>query len=1496
MRNILCSLVFLLSFVASAKAGPLMTDAVRESEPLLPYFTWLSDPEGTQTIYSVSSSSRQESFTPLPGGVPLRAKGPVWLRLVLAKGTGVAGSRRADGGLVMNLGELPPGQTELYLPEEGASGTFPLPGKGGIIAYSRETVASHENVALPTPGLIPSTLYLRLEESPGLWFNPVVTPKDNLSPPLLPPALLLPGLLLIALAASLLRAARDRAGWPLWVVLFLGCVLTQTLLPLPRLDAPFTLDALPALLAPGMALLLLPHIGRCMLRSAGKLSFVQDGMLYLCSLLGGAVCLAPLMPGMSWLARLFPLWPLLLIPLLPLCLGMLAGKKPGSLAFSGACFMPVAGAGIALYALYNPALHPLASQGGLWGLAVGGIGLALARIPEALQEHEQTEALPAAGLSLADSAVDAARAEAAAGSLDITETASFSNKSQYEELPPLPVLKLDGAESKNGASAASSDGLTAFGQESDSLFASFGESRPSGEASAAGISGSLAEPLPSLSPANGSARPQGLNLHAAHSSSPASSLETPLRMHSPSSAKGKAREEEIAEFLDGLAMDGKAAFPEKGADPGLIALEDEGAGLREAYAADAPDPADGDAAVLSAAPLIPPCIDEGASIFGPDSLSASGGPELPESLAPKPISLEDDGFAAYASDILEQLQEGMPHSLSVASHASFVFSLNSLVREVHDAVSPLAKSKGLIFSWFTAPSIPSLLEGDAPRLRQALTLLLQNSVQSTAKGSVELSIRKDPSPEPHGGTTAPDCCDLLITIRDSGSAQRTDAGFFHAWELAARTGGTFTVEYTPTGGTLISFTIRLALPSDEAAAEHLAQQAASGPQYPREEEPDLSSLFSAPKRPSREESGTNRETASPSRDTGMPAKGAAPFESSDSFFADPAGAFMPAADAGNRSGKREGGSPRVLVAHMTTSNRRLVAHYLGNLDCGYAEAATDTGILEDFRSGPVALAVFDADMPESDLLRTMAALREEEADLGRPRTPVLILTSHDAQAQRMLDAGCTHTLNKPFTQSELETAIMRAVPSLSRRPGAPEPDDGDENWEHPFEKAAVSFVNRMRLTTGARADKTASAAPVGAQETAREGDSAHAAAAAYGNGADALSSEAAPAEPHDARDAAPPTEPAQQEESRTRDSGAPGEPSAPHKTREDEPAAIPPADQRPEAPEDTFEMSGSGFRTPAPLEAAAAPAAQPGGAQEHSGAQERTSVVRVQVSPFRPEARTDAAPGAKAAEAPHAAPAAAKKTTKTAMLIIKADPEAKRDAPEHAAGPGAGEKKNPVPAAPVVLGLSPDDVTPSRPAGNERPLLHMIVAEDAATQTSARAGESSPSGPDASCAAMAQAIREEAAKADMSEDLPIPAHMDAEAAPQAEVREPQPTTPLASEQAFLLPGMDGEAVEQSMMPLIPGLIHALRDAVEDAEAGRDAGETLLIQESTGRLASKAEIFGLRRLGKIARCVERAATADDLEAAATLLEDLSSVTARYLSALQECYHAFLNIER
>lgn len=102
-----------------------------------------------------------------------------------------------------------------------------------------------------------------------------------------------------------------------------------------------------------------------------------------------------------------------------------------------------------------------------------------------------------------------------------------------------------------------------------------------------------------------------------------------------------------------------------------------------------------------------------------------------------------------------------------------------------------------------------------------------------------------------------------------------------------------------------------------------------------------------------------------------------------------------------------------------------------------------------------------------------------------------------------------------------------------------------------------------------------------------------------------------------------------------------------------------------------------------------------------------------------------------------------------------------------------------------------------------------------------------------------------------------------------------------------LPGEE-DSVFKDMLPLVPGLIHDLSDAMRDAARGRDEKSPLLVQEAAERVAGKAEAFGLTKLERMARCVERAAAADDIEPMECVLADLESWVGRYKDALQKLH--------
>ena len=217
----------------------------------------------------------------------------------------------------------------------------------------------------------------------------------------------------------------------------------------------------------------------------------------------------------------------------------------------------------------------------------------------------------------------------------------------------------------------------------------------------------------------------------------------------------------------------------------------------------------------------PPGTEEWLSRFLPEPAPKSSGQTV-LSDGIKIISLVDEGPTSSASGppmYIEETPSRLPSRRHAKAEEEIVFNLHTLVREVHNLVAPLARTRDLLFSWFIAPSLPVLVAGDGAGLRDTLIRLLQCALQVTKQGIVQLSVRKSPGENGPG--------DLLFSIRDSGSVQRSHAGLFRAWQLAADNEGVFNLEYSPSAGTQVSFTVHFALPTDAMVEEYYQRQQGS---------------------------------------------------------------------------------------------------------------------------------------------------------------------------------------------------------------------------------------------------------------------------------------------------------------------------------------------------------------------------------------------------------------------------------------------------------------------------------------------------------------------------------------------------------------------------------------------------------------------------------------------------------------------------------------------
>ena len=91
------------------------------------------------------------------------------------------------------------------------------------------------------------------------------------------------------------------------------------------------------------------------------------------------------------------------------------------------------------------------------------------------------------------------------------------------------------------------------------------------------------------------------------------------------------------------------------------------------------------------------------------------------------------------------------------------------------------------------------------------------------------------------------------------------------------------------------------------------------------------------------------------------------------------------------------------------------------------EAVDGIEALELWRTQNPNLVLMDMQMPRCDGLACTRALRAEEAQRGRPRTPVVALTSNAFEEDRRecLAAGMDAHLSKPIRPAELFAMLQR---------------------------------------------------------------------------------------------------------------------------------------------------------------------------------------------------------------------------------------------------------------------------------------------------------------------------------------------------------------------------------------------------------------------------------------------------------------------------------------
>ena len=128
---------------------------------------------------------------------------------------------------------------------------------------------------------------------------------------------------------------------------------------------------------------------------------------------------------------------------------------------------------------------------------------------------------------------------------------------------------------------------------------------------------------------------------------------------------------------------------------------------------------------------------------------------------------------------------------------------------------------------------------------------------------------------------------------------------------------------------------------------------------------------------------------------------------------------------------------RVLAAEDNAVNQLVLKTLLHQM--GVDPVVVENGRLavEAWEAGDWDVILMDVQMPVMDGLSATAAIRNREADLNRPRTPIIALTANamSHQVEQYIAAGMDGHVAKPIQASELFDVLTRAAAPQQAKPG-----------------------------------------------------------------------------------------------------------------------------------------------------------------------------------------------------------------------------------------------------------------------------------------------------------------------------------------------------------------------------------------------------------------------------------------------------------------------------
>lgn len=364
-RVVLAVLLVAGSMIPAWAQTPVPATLVQAASPMLPYLDWLVDPSGKLTVEDMADSAQQALFRPLNlEKMPLES-GTVWLRFTLAPR--VMDARQST--YLLDMGEGVPGTPTLYVPKHNLL--------TGTVEWQEFTPSQRSIFLMPDAQTSPITAYIKMSGMPGVWFAPMLRTPHNAATALerlVRPAVIV--MLGVVMLLCLLRGLTERGEWRFWTSLYTGAALLHSVWGVPMvMQGHIPMAEIAAVLAPGVALMLLPHVGRHLMHTRERARII-DVQYILLSLPGAVLALLPLVPGFSWTTRYLELWPLGTLLLVPTTLGAWLMGLAGARRFLLGCLLPPLATALGIMGIGSTVPAPLLATAPLWGVALSALLIA----------------------------------------------------------------------------------------------------------------------------------------------------------------------------------------------------------------------------------------------------------------------------------------------------------------------------------------------------------------------------------------------------------------------------------------------------------------------------------------------------------------------------------------------------------------------------------------------------------------------------------------------------------------------------------------------------------------------------------------------------------------------------------------------------------------------------------------------------------------------------------------------------------------------------------------------------------------------------------------------------------------------------------------------------------------------------------------------------------------------------------------------------------------